>query len=92
LAGIVRSTYREQPASAHDDTVIIEAVAAICEEIENYGRRVRAELRHTGLIVNHKKILGSRGNATFGRAGADAMSPQSTAITTSGSFPIGQER
>jgi putative transposase len=30
---------------------------AICDEFEFYGwRRVRAELRHRGMIVNHKKI------------------------------------
>jgi putative transposase len=55
--GISRSTYYEQPISAQDDTAIVEAIAAICEEFENYGwRRVRAELRHRGMAVNHKKI------------------------------------
>jgi len=55
--GISRSTYYEQPVSEHDDTAIVEAIAAICEEFENYGwRRVRAELRHRGMAVNHKKI------------------------------------
>jgi putative transposase len=43
--------------AAHDDTAIGEAIAAICDEFEFYGwRRVRAELRHRGMIVNHKKI------------------------------------
>ena len=46
-----------QTAAAHDDTAIVEAIAAICDEFEFYGwRRVRAELRHRGMIVNHKKI------------------------------------
>jgi putative transposase len=54
--GIARSTFYVKPA-AQDDTAIVEAIAAICEEFEFYGwRRVRAELRHRGLIVNHKKI------------------------------------
>ena len=36
---------------------MVEAIAAICDEFECYGwRRVRAELRHRGVIVNHKKI------------------------------------
>ena len=36
---------------------IVEAISGICEEFEFYGwRRVRAELRHRGLIVNHKKV------------------------------------
>jgi putative transposase len=55
--GIARSTFYEQPLAAHDDTAIVEAIASICEEFEFYGwRRVRAELRHRGMIVNHKKI------------------------------------
>ena len=55
--GIARSAlYAGRPAP--DDTAIVEAIVAICDEFEFYGwRRVRAELRHRGLIVNHKKIL-----------------------------------
>ena len=54
--GIARSTFYDKPAPK-DDTAIVETIAAICEEFEFYGwRRVRAELRHRGLIVNHKKI------------------------------------
>jgi putative transposase len=35
----------------------VETIAAICDEFESYGcRRVRAELRHGSLIVDHKKI------------------------------------
>ena len=46
-----------QTTAAQDDTAIVEAISAICEEFEFYGwRRVRAELRHRGLIVNHKKV------------------------------------
>ena len=55
--GISRSAYYEQAVPTQDDTAIVEAIAAICEEFENYGwRRVRAELGHRGVIVNHKKI------------------------------------
>ena len=56
--GISRSTYYDGASvPAHDDTAIVEAIAAICDEFEFYGwRRVRAELRHRGMIVNHKKI------------------------------------
>ena len=54
--GIARSTFYADRA-AQDDTAIVEAIAAICEELEFYGwGRVRAELRHRGMIVNHKKI------------------------------------
>ena len=55
--GIARSTFYDLPPAMHDDTAIVEAIAAICDEFEFYGwRRVRAELRHRGMIVNHKKI------------------------------------
>lgn len=54
--GIARSTYYA-PSAASDDTALVDAMAAICEEFEAYGwRRVRAALRHQGVIVNHKKI------------------------------------
>ena len=54
---ISRSTYYAAPASATDDTAIVEAIAAICDEFEYYGwRRVQAALRQQGMIVNHKKI------------------------------------
>ena len=57
LMGIARSTFYDRPTAVNDDTAIVEAVAAICDEFEFYGwRRVRAELRHRGMIVNHKKI------------------------------------
>ena len=40
-----------------DDTAIVEAIGAICDEFEHYGwRRVRAALRQQGMVVNHKKI------------------------------------
>lgn len=43
--GISRSTYYEPPNAAPDDTAIVEAIAAICDEFEFYGwRRVLAEL------------------------------------------------
>ena len=54
--GISRSSFYDQPTAADDDAAIVEAIAAICDEFEFYGwRRVRAELRHRGMIVNHKK-------------------------------------
>ena len=57
LMGIARSTYYDAAPSPTDDTAIVEAIAAICEEFECYGwRRVRAALRQQGIIVNHKKI------------------------------------
>lgn len=55
--GLARSTYYDPALTSADDTAIVEAIAAICEEFECYGwRRVRAAMRQQGLIVNHKKI------------------------------------
>ena len=55
--GIARSTYYDTPAMATDDTGIVAAMAAICDDFEAYGyRRVGAALRHQGIVVNHKKI------------------------------------
>ncbi len=54
---ISRSTFYDAPVSAPDDTAIIEAIAAVCDEFECYGwRRVQAALQQQGMIVNHKKI------------------------------------
>jgi len=51
--GIARSTYYDAPVSTLDDTAIVEAIGAICDEFEHYGwRRVRAALRHQGMVVN----------------------------------------
>ncbi|MDR3536282.1 MAG: IS3 family transposase [Acetobacteraceae bacterium] len=56
LMGISRSTYYDT-TSKRDDTAVVEAMAAICDEFEHYGwRRVRAALRQQGVVVNHKKI------------------------------------
>jgi putative transposase len=42
--GIARSTLYDLPTAVHDDTAIVEAIAAICDEFEFYGwRRVRAD-------------------------------------------------
>lgn len=55
--GIARSTYYDRPVETTDDTAIVEAMFAICDEFEFYGyRRVGAALRQEGLVVNHKKI------------------------------------
>jgi putative transposase len=55
--GLARSTFYDRPARAADDTAIVEAMFAICDEFGFYGyRRVGAALRQQGLVVNHKKI------------------------------------
>ena len=55
--GLPRSSYYDAPKSKADDTEIVMSMMAICDEFEAYGyRRVDAELRHRGLIVNSKKV------------------------------------
>lgn len=55
--GIARSTYYDAPLTEVDDTALVEAMAAICDEFEAYGwRRVQAALRQRGMVVNHKKV------------------------------------
>jgi putative transposase len=54
--GIARSTYYgERPADR--DAEIVARIETICAEFEAYGyRRVTAELRHQGHLVNSKKV------------------------------------
>lgn len=54
---MARSTFYEAPAAKADDENILTTMHAIAGEFEAYGyRRVAAELRHRGLIVNAKKV------------------------------------
>jgi hypothetical protein len=44
--GIARSTYYDRPQTSVDDTAIVEAMFAVCDDFEAYGyRRVGATLR-----------------------------------------------
>jgi helix-turn-helix protein len=55
--GLPRSTFYDAPAARLDDVEIVGRMRTICDEFEAYGyRRVGAELRHQGVVVNHKKI------------------------------------
>lgn len=55
--GLSRSTYYDKSSSAADDAAIVATMVAICDEFEAYGyRRVGAELRHRGIVVNSKKV------------------------------------
>src|SRR5262249_23677663 len=55
--GISRSTFYDTPDVRSSDVTVVAEMKAICDEFEAYGyRRVGAELRHRGMVVNSKKI------------------------------------
>jgi putative transposase len=55
--GLPRSTFYDAPSLKADDAEIIANMITICDEFETYGyRRISAELRHRGILVNSKKI------------------------------------
>jgi putative transposase len=55
--GLSRSTFYDAPTVRLEDIDIVARIQSICDEFETYGyRRINAELRHQGIIVNHKKI------------------------------------
>src|SRR3974377_1906581 len=57
LMGIARSTFYDTPDVGASDVVVVAEMKTICDEFEAYGyRRVDAELRHRGIVVNTKKI------------------------------------
>jgi putative transposase len=55
--GISRSSFYALSADRPDDAKIVGEMKAIADEFEAYGyRRMSAELRHRGLVVNAKKV------------------------------------
>src|SRR5205809_550381 len=57
LMGISRSTFYDTPEVRASDAIVVAEMKAICDEFEAYGyRRIDAELRHRGMVVNAKKI------------------------------------
>ncbi|WP_138472739.1 IS3 family transposase [Poseidonocella sp. HB161398] len=57
LMNVARSSFYADPGPRPGDTVIIDEIRAITDEFEGYGyRRVDAELRHRGMVVNSKKV------------------------------------
>ena len=56
LMGLPRSTYYDAPPVKTDDAEMIADITAICDEFEAYGyRRVGAEFRHRGIVVNSRR-------------------------------------
>ena len=55
--GLAGSTYHDVPTAADKDAETLARIKAVGEEFEAYGyRRIRAELRHQGLVVNSKRV------------------------------------
>jgi len=55
--GIARSTFYDAPDAGATDVAVVAEMKVICDEFEAYGyRRVSAELRHRGMVVNTKKV------------------------------------
>ena len=57
--GLARSTYYDEPAGQPiAEARLVERLKEICAEWPSYGyRRVTAELRASGCLVNHKKVM-----------------------------------
>src|SRR5262249_50439571 len=57
LMGIGRYTFCDMSSARARGLAIVAEMKTICDEFEAYGyRRVGAELRHRGIVVNAKKI------------------------------------
>ena len=55
--GTARSTFYDTADVRASDATVVAEMKAICDEFEAYGyRRISAELRHRGMVVNAKKI------------------------------------
>jgi putative transposase len=55
--GIGRSTFYDTPDARASEAIIVVEMKKICDAFEAYGyRRVGAELRHRGIVVNAKKV------------------------------------
>ena len=87
--GIARSTFYDRPDRGADDATVVAQMKSICDEFETYGyRRVDAELRHRGLVVNAKKVRRLMREHALIHSRAGVSSRRQTAITTIRSAPI----
>lgn len=83
-----RSTFYDAPVARPDEAEIVGRMQTICDEFEAYGyRRVGAELRHQGVIVNHKKIRRLMRQHDLQPKRRRRYVATTTAITTVRSFP-----
>jgi putative transposase len=56
---LARSTYYDEPAGQPiGEAKVVQKIGEICAEYPRYGyRRVTAQLRRDGLVVNHKRAM-----------------------------------
>ena len=86
--GLPRSTYYDAPPVKTDDAEIVANITAICDEFEAYGyRRVGAELRHRGMVVNSKKIRRLMREHDLQPSAVGGLWPRPTATTMIPIFP-----
>ena len=72
--GFGRSTFYDIPDVRARDLTIVAEMKAIRDEFEAYGyRRVDAELRHRGIVVNTKEILSAHARAYAESKAAQAV-------------------
>ena len=89
LMRLPRSTFYDASAARLDDAEIVGRMQTICDEFEAYGyRRVGAELRHQGVIVNHKKIRRLMREHGLNPSAGVAMWLRPTVVMIARSFPI----
>jgi putative transposase len=83
--GLPRSTFYAAPGEKPSDAELVVEISAITEVFECYGyRRVGAELRHRGHVVNAKKVrrlmrehdLNPRRRRRFSTAHTQAKGPR----------------
>ena len=87
--GFGRSTFYDIPDVRARDLTIVAEMKAICDEFESYGyRRVDAELRHRGIVVNTKKIRRLMREHTLNQSSTGGLSRRQIAITIIRSSPI----
>jgi len=80
--GIGRSTFYDTPDAGASDATVVAEMKTICDEFEAYGyRRVGAELRHRGMVVNAKKVRRLMREHELNPNGAGVSSQRPIAIT-----------
>ena len=69
-----RSTFYDTPSVQASDAIVVAEMKAICDEFEAYGyRRIDAELRHRGMVVNTQEDPPSHARARAKSKAAQAF-------------------